>query len=232
MVLIEDFIRTGRRNRPGRPNPCNFITIHTTGNRNATADALAHARYLHGDTAANIPVSWHYTTDNLRAVQHLPDNEDAFHAGDGSGPGNRQSIGIEICVNNRNWFRDACVLTANLTAELLNRHNLTINDIRQHHDWSRKNCPAELRSGEWGITWDDFLNMVSSHLESEDKQMRINSVSDAPEWARPFLQNLVSRNILRGDEQGRLNVTEDMIRGWMINERMMLDMLRTNGVLR
>ena len=45
-------------------------------------------------------MSWHYTVDDHAIVQHLPDYETAYHAGDGKdGPGNTTSIGIEICVN-------------------------------------------------------------------------------------------------------------------------------------
>ena len=93
--IIQDFIPVGRRNRPGRANPMRYVTIHETGNANRGAGARNHAGYLKND-AANIPVSWHYTVDDRETYQHLPETEDAFHAGDGAGAGNRQSIGIEI----------------------------------------------------------------------------------------------------------------------------------------
>ena len=45
-------------------------------------------------------MSWHYTVDDHAIVQHLPDYETAYHAGDGKdGPGNATSIAVEICVN-------------------------------------------------------------------------------------------------------------------------------------
>ncbi len=88
-----------------------------------------------------------------------------WHAGDGAnGPGNNQSIGIEICVNDKAGFRQACANAAWLTAELLKRHNLPIEKVVQHYKWTGKNCPAMIRSGEWGITWADYIRMVRENM--------------------------------------------------------------------
>jgi len=164
--IIEDFIPRGRRNRPARANPMNFITIHETGNTRAGANARAHGSYLRSDAAANRPVSWHYTTDDRETVQHLPENEDAFHAGDGSGNGNRQSIGIEICVNSDGNFRKAIERTAVLVADICRRRNISIENIRQHFNWSRKNCPQNIRAGR-PITWAVFLDLVRTALNAQ-----------------------------------------------------------------
>ena len=161
--IVKDFIPVGRRNRPGRTNPMNFITIHETGNTRAGANARAHGSYLRGDVAANLPVSWHYTTDDRETVQHLPENEDAFHAGDGSGNGNRQSIGIEICVNSDGNFQKAIERTVALVADICRRRNIPINNIRQHFSWSGKNCPQNIRAGR-PMSWGAFLDMVREHL--------------------------------------------------------------------
>jgi len=157
--ITQDFIPPGRRNRPGLINPMNFITIHNTGNSNRGANARAHASYLRGDVAAGIPVSWHYTVDEGGAFQHLPDNETAFHAGDGSGPGNRQSIGIEICQNADGNLLVATDNAVILCAILCTRHNISIKNIVQHNRWANKNCPQELRAGR-PYSWDAFIRKV------------------------------------------------------------------------
>ena len=162
--ITQDFIPVGRRNRPGFSNPMNFITIHNTGNSNRGANARAHASYVRGDTAAGLPVSWHYTVDEDGAFQHLPDNETGWHAGDGNGPGNRQSIGIEICQNSDGNLLKATENAVILTAILCQRHNIAISNIRQHNHWSAKGCPQELRAGR-PFTWAIFLAKVTEVLE-------------------------------------------------------------------
>ena len=49
----------------------------------------------------------------------------------------------------------------------LKKHNLTIDKVRQHYDWSKKDCPKELRSGTWGITWAHFLESVEIYMIPE-----------------------------------------------------------------
>jgi len=162
--ITQDFIPAGRRNRPGFINPMNFITIHNTGNSNRGANARAHASYLRGDVAAGLPVSWHYTVDEDGAFQHLPDNETAFHAGDGNGPGNRQSIGIEICQNADGNLLLATHNAARLCAILCTRHNIEIKNIVQHNFWSGKNCPQELRAGR-PYSWSTFIRNVEDFVK-------------------------------------------------------------------
>jgi len=141
----------------------NFITIHETGNTSRGAGARNHANYLKGDAAAGLPVSWHYTTDDREIYQHLPENEDAFHAGDGGGNGNRQSIGIEICVNSDGDFQKAIDRTVELVAEICRRRSIPIENIRQHNSWSGKNCPQNIRAGR-PHTWEVFIDKVRANL--------------------------------------------------------------------
>jgi len=161
--IIQDFVPAGRRNRPGRVNPMLFVTIHETGNTSRGSGARNHANYLKGDTAANLPVSWHYTTDDKETYQHLPENEDGFHAGDGGGNGNRQSIGIEMCVNSDGDFAKTIDRTAALTADICRRRNIPVENVRQHNNWSGKNCPQNIRAGR-PITWGAFIDRVRAYM--------------------------------------------------------------------
>ena len=154
--IIKDYIPAGRLNRPGKSNPMKYITIHETGNTSKGAGAKAHASYLRnvGDK-----VSWHYTVDDSVIYQHLPDNETAYHAGDGAnGPGNAQSIGIEICVNVDGNFDKAVRNAAWLVRKLMAEHNISAANIKQHHDWNGKDCPHNLRKGGWA----DFMALCKS----------------------------------------------------------------------
>ena len=163
MDIIRDYIPKGRINRPAIHNPCEYITIHNTGNTNKGANTLAHIIYL---KTVDSKVSWHYTVDDTNIAQHLPDNETAYHGGDGVGNGNRKSIGIEICVNYDSDLGVAHDKAAKLVAELLKAHKLSLNNVVQHNHWSGKNCPEWLRSGK-PYTWEVFISKVR-YYTSED----------------------------------------------------------------
>ena len=179
MKITKDYIAPGRRNRPGRANSMNYITIHNTGNESRGAGARSHAKYFKGDAAAGRPVSYHYTVDECDIIQHLPDNEIAWHAGDGSsGRGNTQSISIGICENADGDLLGATDRAAELTAHLCRRHNIPVENIVQHHRWTGKLCPARLRAG-MPYGWDAFIGKVRAHMAGKPRNAR----EEAP--ARP-----------------------------------------------
>ncbi len=165
MRIIRDYIPNGRRNRPGHTLNAKYITIHDTGNSAKGADARNHARYL---KTADVIASWHFTVDDGEIVQHLPLNEIGWHAGDGaSGPGNRQSIGIEICMNADGDRTKAEKNAAALVARLLKELDLPISAVKQHYDWTRKNCPQVIRARPGG--WDGFISAIKEEMRSMDK---------------------------------------------------------------
>ena len=43
--------------------------------------------------------------------------------------------------------------------------------------------------------------------------------SNMPEWAKPTIQKLMDKDLLQGDEKGRLGLTMDMIKMCVINDR-------------
>ena len=159
MVKIEQNLLPASK-RPGHSITPRYITIHETGNTSRGAGARTHGRYLQNN-APN--PSWHYSVDDTVIVQSLLHNQGGWHAGDGSGPGNTQSIGIEICVNSDSNFNTAKKNAAELTAKLLKDLGLNINAVKQHHDWSRKNCPARIRAEKDG--WKNFLSAVENNLK-------------------------------------------------------------------
>ena len=206
MNIIQDFIPAGRRNRPGRVNLNKFITVHNTGNANSGSNARAHANYIKSDTAANLPVSWHYTVDDTGAYQHLPDSEDAFHAGDGSGNGNRHSIGIEICMNSDGDLLKATDNAARLTAILCEKYNIALTNIVQHNNWSGKNCPQLLRAGR-PYSWAAFINKVREFMS-----VQAEPVSPAPP---PVSGALKSGDIIRLKADAKIYATGQAIPDWV-----------------
>ena len=98
MQIKQDFIPKSNKNRPGYFMEPKYITVHNTSNTARGANALSHSKYVKNSSTNT---SWHFTVDDGSVIyQHLPLNENGWHAGDGNkGTGNRQSIGIEICEN-------------------------------------------------------------------------------------------------------------------------------------
>ncbi|GAA5418064.1 N-acetylmuramoyl-L-alanine amidase CwlH [Paraliobacillus ryukyuensis] len=154
----------------GYGNPVNTITIHQTGNTNAGADAQAHANIQTNMNSRQ--ASWHYSVDDKEAIQSFPDNVQCWHATDGGGPGNTTSLSIELCINSDGDYEKTVQNGAELAKELLDKHHLTVNDLRQHHDWYAKNCPAQIRAGKHGIRWNDFLNMVQGKSVQVDTKVK------------------------------------------------------------
>jgi N-acetylmuramoyl-L-alanine amidase len=177
MNIVQDHIPLGRKNRPGRVNPMTYITVHNTGNASKGADAKNHAAYVKGDAAAAAPVSWHFSVDENGAVQHLPVNEDAYHAGDGAGDGNRKSIGIEICMNEDGNLLKATDNAAELVAVLCLEHNIPVENVKRHYDWTHKNCPQMLQSGK-PYDWVTFIAKVRSIM------IKNSDVPGVAAWAK------------------------------------------------
>jgi N-acetylmuramoyl-L-alanine amidase len=149
-------------NTYGDGNGRDYITIHETANTDEGADAQAHANLQSNGNARD--ASWHYSVDDHSAFQSYEDTIQCWHAGDGQGNGNLNSIAIEICVNKGASFSAACQNAASLTADLLKKYDLDISRVVQHNKWSGKDCPNWLREGDHWVTWDEFLDMVRAEL--------------------------------------------------------------------
>lgn len=152
MRIRQALIPRTNANRPGLPlygGQPDYLTVHETGNRDAGANAEMHRRFTHNGGGTD-QVSFHWTVDDTEAIQLLPHDETAWHAGDSTtGAGNRDSIAIEVCVNaDGDWARTLANLVA-LLARLCRELGLGPERIVQHNRWSGKNCPERLRRGEW-----------------------------------------------------------------------------------
>ena len=155
--VVHDYIPEGHQNRPGIQREIRWIVIHETDNEAASADAWHHNEYLKtNETDIN---SWHYTVDDHAIYHSLPDEEVGWHAGDKmtENGGNMTGIGIELCVNEGNDFEKTMENAAALCAELMKAYDLRIEDIKQHHDFSGKDCPHRILSAD---RTEEFVKMV------------------------------------------------------------------------
>ncbi|MBS4207891.1 N-acetylmuramoyl-L-alanine amidase [Bacillus sp. FJAT-50079] len=163
---IKQQLVSSRSKTFGAGNPCNFITIHETANQRVGAGAQMHANLQSNGYTA----SWHYQVDDKEMIQSFPDEVRCWHAGDGQGKGNGESIGIEICVNSDSDFRLAIENTAKLVRYLMEKHQIAIGNVVQHNHWSGKDCPHFLRSGTKGVTWAQFIQLVQNTNQGEVKK--------------------------------------------------------------
>lgn len=187
ITVQEHYIPEDAANRPGGSAAKKWITIHETGNAAKGADAAAHGNYLDSDAGETDMVSWHYTVDDHAVVQHLPDREPAYHAGDGpQGTGNRESIGIEICVNAGGDFARAKANAAALVRWLMAEHGIPIERVVQHNHWSGKDCPYTIRHTDGA--WEAFLALCQgqeapvSELEAAVDKLAAAGLINSPDY--------------------------------------------------
>jgi len=160
-----DYLSYGARGRSRKSMSPRYVTIHSTQNWSAGADARRHSLALKRGALGRL--SWHYTTDENRAVQHLPTSEQGNHA-DHDGPGNRYSIGIEMCEHPGNSRSATLERTAKLAAWLCVKYDLPVSRVVPHYKWPRygktpanKNCPHFLlTNGKPGAKWNNFVKVV------------------------------------------------------------------------
>lgn len=199
---------SNNKNHYSGKNPCNYITIHETGNNDKGSNALNHVSYINNGSSS----TWHYTVDSERVVQHFNDNVQCWHAGDGKGKGNTQSIGIELCVNSDGDFTRTISNAVELVKHLMKKHNIHIENVVQHNKWSGKNCPQNIRSGN-PISWGSFKSRLQGSSD----------VSPASNEQLTFdIENLVQRTIRgefgNGEERkrklgSRYQIVQDIING-------------------
>ena len=182
MRIVQDYISPGRANRP-MTNPSSslyrkvmqpkYITIHNAYSR---ADAKTLHAYVKSTSAASRPASWHFSIDEKECYQALPTNEVGWHAGDNLGPGNTTTIGIEICdfamllsPRNEPLFMQAVDHAAKLCAHLIKTEPTLLpypQCLKQHYDWSGKNCPSWIRAQPNG--WRNFVDRVGEYIKGQD----------------------------------------------------------------
>jgi hypothetical protein len=145
-----------------------YITIHNTYN---DASAENEVRYMIHNTNQT---SFHFAVDDKEVIQGVTLDRNAWHTGDGSGNGNRKSIGIEICYSKSGGtkYYQAEGLAIQFVAQLLHERGWGMERVKKHEDWSGKHCPHRiLDEGRW----DQFLNSIKTELERLNKPMKLFS---------------------------------------------------------
>lgn len=196
------------------------ICVHNTSNDASAENEIA---YMTGNDLAT---SFHYAVDDKEVIQGIPDNRNAFHAGDGAnGEGNRNYIGVEICYSKSGGerFIRAEKNAAVFIAGKLKEYGWDISAVRKHQDFSGKYCPH--RTLDMG--WQRFLDMIEKELESEVEGLtreEVQAMIDAskervyhywdelPEWAHDPIKALYDKKYFFGKNSGDLDLSYSTMR--------------------
>ena len=217
--------------KSGRTSTIQWIVMHFTANNGDTAKNNADYFARQG----GIEASAHYFVDSNEIWQSVKDEDTAWHCGASyyyNNCRNANSIGVEmvsrIGSDGKYYIEDGVVEKAReLVKYLMKRYNIPTSRICRHYDVTHKSCPEP-----WVRNSSLFTNFVKS-LEVEDlttqqtqalidknKPKRYNKVEEMPEYYRKEIQEMIDADIIRGVKNGKLDLSEDMIRTLIMNWRM------------
>lgn len=140
-----------------------YIVIHNTDNFRAGANALAHAKAQYN---GNISTSVHYYTDDGDTVyQMAPHENGCWHVGVNYGGkvfgtvNNKNSIGVEMCVQAGYDFDHAFTNTIEFVRQLMIETGIPADRVLQHYDVCAKNCPSQIRAKRM---WEEFKRQIQT----------------------------------------------------------------------
>ncbi|TKH80026.1 N-acetylmuramoyl-L-alanine amidase [Bacillus cereus] len=144
---------------PYEMNPTE-ITFHNTYN---DAPAINERNNVANNSTGT---SFHIAVDDKEAIQLIPFNRNAWHAGDGAnGRGNRHSVGIEICYSQSGGerYRKAELNAIEVIAQLMVQFDIPISKVKTHQERNGKYCPHRMLD-EGRVQW--FKNQCVNRASS------------------------------------------------------------------
>lgn len=178
MKVNRDFVS---ENNTYEGNDPRYIVVHNTDNFASGADASAHARAQHN---GNLNTSVHYYTDDKGTVyQAAPHGRGCWHVGVNYGGrlfgtvNNRNSIGVEMCVQAGYDFQKAFGNTVEFIRLLMAETGIPAERVVQHYDVCAKNCPSQIRAR--GM-WEELKRLIGNGgSEQEDVSSYIKIMGKA-----------------------------------------------------
>lgn len=150
------------------------ICVHNTANDASAQNEIAYMK------RNDNKISFHIAVDDKEAIQAIPFDRNAWHAGDGAqGVGNRKYIAIEICYSKSGGdkFIQAEKNAAEVIAQLLKERAWGIDRVKRHYDFSCKNCPHRTMA----MGWERFLDMIKEKMQNPANLYRVRKSWDDPE---------------------------------------------------
>ncbi|WP_051599248.1 N-acetylmuramoyl-L-alanine amidase family protein [Metaclostridioides mangenotii] len=140
------------------------VCIHNTYN---DAPAINEITYMKNNDSST---SFHIAVDDKEAIQAIPFNRNAFHAGDGgNGTGNRKYIAVEICYSKSGGerFKKAEARAACEVATILKQYNWGIDRVKAHRDFAKKDCPHRTNMIEFKKLVQSELNKLTNKTQAQ-----------------------------------------------------------------
>ena len=147
----------------GRKQKIQFLVIHYTANNGDLAKS--NCNYF---KSPNRNASAHYFVDEKEIWQSVEDNDIAWHCGTSgkyyhSKCRNDNAIGIELCSEKDSkgnyYFTNETINNAvGLIKMLMEKYNISIENIVRHYDVTHKNCPAPFVNNN--TAWDNFKDSL------------------------------------------------------------------------
>ena len=196
-----------------------YIVIHYTANE--WDSAASNLNYFKNNV---VKASANYFVDSKQIGISVPDEIYAWHCGGGlQGSGGHQwygkcnnynSIGIEICDDTKDGrVRPSEKTLENarkLTAYLMQKYNVPIENVIRHWDVMGKICPAyfigeaNTATGKAWLEWKDELEEMT--------MTKYAKISEVPVAIRPEVQECIDLGALKGNGEKGLDLTYDGLR--------------------
>lgn len=238
MEIIEAFAAKNKCYQAGAALVPRGLMLHSIGTPQPSAAALA--RYFDQYQPGGQSVCVHaFAQADGTVYQTLPWEMRGWHCG---GAANNTHIGIEMTEPSAGMayaeaaaqitgtYRTAVALFAAL-CETYGLDPLADGVIIGHAEGHRRGVASNHADPEYlwqqygmGYTMDGFRAAVAEAMagarEEKTDMTRYNTVAEMPAWAQAEAQRLVDRGALKGDADGRLDLSLDMLRTMLVCQRM------------
>lgn len=239
MDIVEAFATKNRCYQAGAPLRPQGLMLHSIGTPQPSAAALA--RYFDQYQPGGQSVCVHgFIQRDGTYYQTLPYTMRAWHCG---GAANATHIGVEMTEPGAGMtYAEAAEQIAGtyhaaveLFAQLCGVYGLDpLADgvIIGHAEGHRRGMASNHADPEYlwnvygmGYTMDGFRQDVYAEMHKNDEEddedmIKYNTIEEVPSWAREEAQRLIDRGALQGGTDGRLDLSEDMLRTMIVCQRM------------
>ena len=238
MDIIEAFATKNRCYQVATPLTPHGIMLHSVGCAQPSAAVFARSFNQYQPGGQSVCVHAFAQADGT-VYQTLPWEMRGWHCG---GSANSTHIGVEMTEPSAGMtYAEAAEQIAGtyntaveLFAALCKQYGLDPAQdgvIIGHAEGHRRGVASNHADPEllWrqygmGYTMDGFRADVAATMdkndnEEDDSMVRYDSIDDVPGWAQDTVRALMDAGALQGDDQGRLDLSLDMIRGMVIGKR-------------
>ena len=240
MKIIEAFAVKNKCYQAGAPLTPRGIMLHSVGTPQPSAAVFARSFNQYQPGGVSVCVHAFAQADGT-VYQTLPWEMRGWHCG---GSAKSTHIGVEMTEPSAGMtYAEAAEQIAGtyhtaveLFAELCKQYELDPAQdgvIIGHAEGHRRGVASNHADPDYlwgaysmGYTMDGFRRDVAEAMKNGAREEaldmpRYDSVAEMPQWARADAQRLIDRGALQGNTDGKLDVSEDMIRTMIVCQRML-----------